>query len=178
VNKLRPELSILGSDMSNIRNGVARLSRAITSVTNPARFSCGVTGEEVKVSGVIVYDDCSVNIDDMMNKENGHATAPVTGDYVLTFTANMVSSDSQAIWCALYKQTPGDEGWKVLGMINNYQQDAGEVDDRDSGSITILASLKKGDQVWVEWRGYGKSFLYSNPYKLISFSGYMITGEL
>ena len=31
VNKLRPELSILGSDMSNIRNGVARLSRAITS---------------------------------------------------------------------------------------------------------------------------------------------------
>ena len=54
---------------------------------------------------------------------------------------------TQAIWCALYKQTPGDEGWKVLGMINNYQQDAGEVDDRDSGSITILASLKKGDQV-------------------------------
>ena len=33
----------------------------------------------------------------------------------------MVSSNSQAIWCALYKQSPGDEGWEVLGMINNYQ---------------------------------------------------------
>ena len=33
----------------------------------------------------------------------------------------MVSADSQAIWCALYKQSPGEEGWQVLGMINNYQ---------------------------------------------------------
>ena len=36
---------------------------------------------------------------------------------------------------------------QVLGMINNYQEDAGEVDDRDSGSLTILAKLKEGDQV-------------------------------
>ena len=51
----------------------------------------------------------------------GHATVPADGDYVLTFTANMVSSNSQAIWCALYKQSPGDQGWQVLGMVNNYQ---------------------------------------------------------
>ena len=43
----------------------------------------------------------------------GHATAPVSGDYMLSFTANMVSSNSQAIWCALYRQAPGDEGWQV-----------------------------------------------------------------
>ena len=85
--------------------------------------------------------------------------------------------ESQAIWCALYKQSPGDEGWQVckntiiaiiiiimillikittlmmitinqvLGMINNYQRDAGEEDDRDSGSLTLLASLAEGDQV-------------------------------
>merc|ERR1712203_181604 len=105
-------------------------------------------------------------------------TAPAAGDYALSFTANMVSSDSQAIWCALYKQSPGDEGWQVLGMINNYQRDAGEEDDRDSGSLTLLASLAEGDQVWVEWRGYGDSFLYSNPYKLISFTGYPSPGPL
>ena len=50
----------------------------------------------------------------------GHATVPTGGDYLLSFTANMVSANSQAIWCALYKQSPGAEGWKVLGMINNY----------------------------------------------------------
>lgn len=33
-------------------------------------------------------------------------------------------------------------------------------------------------QVWVEWRGYGDSFLYSNPYKLISFSGLLLTQQL
>ena len=32
-------------------------------------------------------------------------------------------------------------------MINNYQQDAGEEDDRDSGSLSILSPLSKGDQV-------------------------------
>ena len=36
---------------------------------------------------------------------------------------------------------------QVLGMINNYQRDAGEEDDRDSGSLTLLASLAEGDQV-------------------------------
>ena len=41
--------------------------------------------------------------------------------------------------------------------------------------IEVLSSLKEGDQVWVEWRGYGESFLYSNPYKLISFTGYLVT---
>ena len=80
----------------------------------------------------------------MIWKGTGHATAPAAGDYVLSFTANMVSSNSQvlsmmieiyedrhayddddsndgfadndepqAIWCALYKQSPGDEGWQV-----------------------------------------------------------------
>ena len=125
---------------------------------------------------------------------------PVLGDYLLTFSANMVSADSQAVWCALYKQSPGDQGWQVgyysschvsccvtchdldvmqvLGMINNYQSEAGDEDDRDSGSLTVLSSLKEGDQVWVEWRGYGDSFLYSNPYKLISFSGLLLTAQL
>ena len=100
------------------------------------------------------------------------------GDYMLTFSANMVSADSQAVWCALYKQSPGDQGWQVLGMINNYQSDAGEEDDRDSGALSVITSLEEGDQVWVEWRGYGDSFLYSNPYKLISFSGYLITSQV
>ena len=62
-------------------------------------------------------------------------------------------------------------------MINNYQRDAGTEDDRDSGTISLITTLKPGDQVWVEWRGYGDSFLYSNPYRLISFSGFQITQD-
>ena len=38
------------------------------AVSDPARFSCGVTGEEIKVSGVVVYDECFVNSKNMMNK--------------------------------------------------------------------------------------------------------------
>ena len=62
-------------------------------------------------------------------------------------------------------------------MINNYQRDADTEDDRDSGSISLLSSLQAGDQVWVEWRGYGESFLYSNPYRLISFTGFLLTAD-
>ena len=45
---------------------------------------------EVKVSGVIAYDECAVNTEKMMNLGTGHATVPVSGDYLLTFSANMV----------------------------------------------------------------------------------------
>eukprot|EP00090_Calanus_glacialis_P035978 TRINITY_DN6138_c0_g1_i1.p1 TRINITY_DN6138_c0_g1~~TRINITY_DN6138_c0_g1_i1.p1 ORF type:complete len:725 (-),score=193.83 TRINITY_DN6138_c0_g1_i1:220-2394(-) len=174
-SKIKPEVDLIATDITTIRNGMSRMTKAVQSIADPPRFSCGVTGDEIKVSGVITYDECTVNREKMMNAGTGHATVPVDGDYLLSFTANMVSANSQAIWCALYKQSPGDEGWQVLGMINNYQRDAGEEDDRDSGSLSILATLKEGDQVWVEWRGYGESFLYSNPYKLISFTGYMVT---
>ena len=104
------------------------------------------------------------------------------------------------MWCALYKQSGGDDaaagegGWEVLGMINNYQKDllkdgggerensnsaesgggGGVAADRDSGALTVIASLERGDKVWVEWRGYGQSFLYSNPYRLITFTGYLV----
>ena len=33
----------------------------------------------------------------MISKGTGHATAPAAGDYVLSFTANMVSSNSQVL---------------------------------------------------------------------------------
>ena len=50
-----------------------------------------------------------------MNRQTGHFTARTSGDYFITFTANLVSVNSQAIWCALYKQSSGKEGWEVLG---------------------------------------------------------------
>ncbi len=40
-------------------------------VADPPRFSCGVTGDEIKVSGVIVYDECAVNANNMMNLVSG-----------------------------------------------------------------------------------------------------------
>ena len=39
---------------------------------------------------MIAYDECAVNTEKMMNLGTGHATVPVSGDYLLTFSANMV----------------------------------------------------------------------------------------
>jgi hypothetical protein len=41
-------------------------------VADPPRFSCGVTGDEIKVSGVVVYDECTVNTNKMMNLVSGN----------------------------------------------------------------------------------------------------------
>jgi hypothetical protein len=42
----------------------------------------------------------------------------------------------------------------ILGMINNYQRDAGQEDDRDSGSLSLITPLDEGDQV----NDYGSVF--------------------
>ena len=34
-----------------------------------------------------------------------------------------------------------------IGMINNFQRDAGLEDDRDSGSVSLISTLEQGDQV-------------------------------
>ena len=54
----------------------------------------------------------------MMNKKTGHISVRQPGDYFLSFTANMVSVNSQAIWCAIYKQSAGNDAWQVLGMFS------------------------------------------------------------
>ena len=130
VSQLSPEISLIATDISALRSGISRMSVTVSGLSDPPRFSCGVTGEEVKVSGVISYDECAVNTEKMMNLGTGHATVPTDGDYLLSFSANMVSSSGQAVWCALYKQSGGGDdspagegGWEVLGMINNYQKD-------------------------------------------------------
>ena len=58
---------------------------------------------------------CNVNTDEILNPTTGHVTVRTAGVYFISFTANMVSVKSQAIWCALYKQSPGKDGWEVLG---------------------------------------------------------------
>ena len=73
--------------------------------------------DEVRVPGVITYSTCNVNSDAMMNKKTGHISVKHPGDYYLSFTANMVSVNSQAIWCAIYKQTAGNDAWQVLGKM-------------------------------------------------------------
>ena len=76
--------------------------------------------DEVRVPGVITYSTCNVNTDAMMNKKTGHISVRHPGDYFLSFTANMVSVNSQAIWCAIYKQSAGNDAWQVLGMDNSF----------------------------------------------------------
>ena len=57
-----------------------------------------------------------------MNKKTGHISVRHPGDYFLSFTANMVSVNSQAIWCAIYKQSAGNDAWQVLGMLKGFYQ--------------------------------------------------------
>ena len=71
------------------------------------RFSCAVTTDEIRLSGVITYNICNVNKGDLMNRDTGHVSIKHSGDYFLSFTANMVSVNAQAVWCALYKQSAG-----------------------------------------------------------------------
>ena len=173
-NNLEPKVSKATQELTTFKSSIRLLAGDVSNKLDPARFSCSVTSDEIRTSGVITYNICNVNKDDLMDKDTGHISIKQSGDYFLTFTANMVSVNAQAVWCALYKQSAGNEGWQVLGMINNYQRNGNDVDDRDSASLTVITSLKKDDQVWVEWRGYGDSFLYSNPYRLISFTGFML----
>lgn len=60
---------------------------------------------------------CNVNSNEMMNPATGHLSIKKAGDYFISFSANLVSVKSQAIWCALYKQSASKEGWEVLGNL-------------------------------------------------------------
>ena len=81
-----------------------------------------IFSDKARVPGVITYSTCNVNTDAMMNKKTGHISVRHPGDYFLSFTANMVSVNSQAIWCAIYKQSAGNDAWQVLGMLNGFYQ--------------------------------------------------------
>ena len=108
-------MKVVQNGLSEVKNDLNSMSTAMKSMNDPARFSCSVTTDEIRTPGVITYSTCNINKEAMMNKNTGHITIKDTGDYFLSFTANMVSVNSQAIWCAIYKQTPGTEGWQVLG---------------------------------------------------------------
>ena len=83
ITKLQPEVSLIAADVSSVRGGITRMSRSVAALADPPRFSCGVTGDEVRVSGVISYDECAVNTDNMMNTGTGHATVNTEGEYSL-----------------------------------------------------------------------------------------------
>ena len=127
LTALGPDMDLIHSDMDKFRTDVNELSTELAVMADPARFSCAVTTDEIREPGVITYSTCNVNANAMMNKNTGHITVRDPGDYFLSFTANMVSVNSQAIWCAIYKQSPGSDGWQVLGknfmfILNRYRQ--------------------------------------------------------
>ena len=147
VATIEPSLGEVKKDSAAFKSSLQVLASDMANHKDPPRFSCSVTSDEIRTSGVVTYNVCNVNHKDLMNRDTGHVTIEEAGDYYLTFSGNMVSVNAQAVWCALYKQTAGNEGWQVLGMINNYQRNGDNMDDRDSGSLSVIASLKEGDQV-------------------------------
>lgn len=68
MDQIKPEVDLIATDISSMRNKMARITGKMNSLADPPRFSCGVTGDEIKVSGVITYDECNVNSNKMMNQ--------------------------------------------------------------------------------------------------------------
>lgn len=120
VSRLRRDFADTGEEMQTItaevgafQAGFAKMSAQMSAVADPPRFSCAVTSDEIRTSGVITYNICNVNTDGLMDRETGHVTVKQAGDYFVSFTGNMVSANAQAVWCALYKQSAGNDGWQV-----------------------------------------------------------------
>ena len=66
------QVSLIASDVSSLRSGISRMSRSVQSLADPPRFSCGVTGEEVKVSGVVRCVDSKYISSNVLKR--GHET--------------------------------------------------------------------------------------------------------
>ena len=69
------QMSLIASDVSSLRSGISRMSRSLQSLADPPRFSCGVTGEEVKVSGVVRCVDNRNIISFCKNRQIGMMSA-------------------------------------------------------------------------------------------------------
>merc|ERR1711860_140165 len=95
------------------------------------------------------------------------------GEYVLTFFAFMRSINTYEIKCYL-KQKTGSTITN-LGTISNDLDEGGETDDRSSNSMSVIANLKSGDEIYIDVDASGSSYLISSSSdRFISFSGFLL----
>merc|ERR1711860_35152 len=121
----------------------------------------------------ITYTGCDINEFNIMSPSTGKATITRDGEYFITFFADLVSSYGFA-YCTLFQKS--GTTLKELGAINNDLQDAfsGEVSSSTS-SMSVLAKLRQGDELYVELKTSGDSHLFAAlQQRRASFTAFLV----
>ena len=127
--------------------------------SNPAiGFSAGIS-KNIYLSDkeTVKYDRVLTNIGNGYDKISGHFKAPIKGLYVFSCTVMAVERGDLSV--VLVKNA--QEMSHVYSSTGIYE----------SGAISILLSLKKGDKVWIRRYGHGRTM--NKDYSW--FTGYLIS---
>ena len=109
----------------------------------------------------------------MMTTSTGKVTITQDGEYFLTFFAWMVSKDGAENYCYLKQKSGSTE--TTLGTIENTLDDETVTDDQSSHSMSVIANLKSGDEIYIDVDASGSSYLISSSSdRFISFSGFLL----
>merc|ERR1711860_45397 len=136
-------------------------------------FSCHRdTRTEWGVGGVVTYTDCEINEFNIMSPSTGRATIPRDGEFFITFFADLVSDGGWA-FCTLFKKS--GTTLTELGLINNELLDeTNEEITSTTSSMSVLAKLRQGDELYVELGTSGDSHLFSDTLRRVSFTAFLL----
>jgi len=81
LSQMSPDVTELMRGSSEMRDTVSILSARMAASVDPPRFSCAVTSEEIRTSGVITYNACNVNVGELVDAQTGHATVKQVGNF-------------------------------------------------------------------------------------------------
>lgn len=130
--------------------------------TNPAiGFSAAVSKDtNLGDNQAIQYDKVLTNIGNGYDKWSGHFTAPLKGLYFLSCTVMAVNGHSIAVMMVKNGQL----------MAYAYSNPSAY----DTGAISVVLALKKGDKVWIRRSHSGRHI--HGDYNL--FSGYLVSRKI
>merc|ERR1711860_330214 len=136
-------------------------------------FSCHRdTGSSDGVDSVVTYTGCDINEFNIMSPSTGKATIPRDGEYFITFFGDLVSEYGWA-FCTLFQKS--GTSLIELGSIKNELINAVSGERlSSSSSMSVLAKLREGDELYVELDASGSSYLHSDEFRRVSFSAFLV----
>ena len=108
----------------------------------------------------VKYDRLLINFGNGYDRLSGHFKSPIKGLYV--FSCTVMASSNNALSVVLVKN--GQILSNVYSATANYE----------SGAISILLTLKKGNKVWIRRSAHGRTIHAGNNW----FTGYPISKKL
>merc|ERR1711860_54667 len=136
-------------------------------------FSCHRdTSSSDGSDGVITYTGCDINEFNIMSPSTGKATITRAGEYFIPFFADLVSEYGWA-YCTLFQKS--GTSLIELGSINNELQNvfSGEALS-SSSSMSVIAKLRQGDELYVVLDVSGSSHFFADQYRRVSFTAFLI----